>query len=274
MKQKKENKIWVKGGHYIDQEELPKAKCKVVTLIPAKGNSIRVPKKNIKMIAGKPLIAWTIEASLNAKYVDRTFVCTEDEEIKEVSLKYGAEVIDRPKKYAVDSIEEMNSVVQIFREEVNKLLGVENWGQEPEYLVHLMATTPLIESKHIDEALELIVEKQAEMLTSVHYMGAGPQLHCVKINSQGQIERLFRYKDAWNVTWEDREDKREAYWVDSVINIGRYMRYNHFASLSPGTVAYVLDKEEAFDIDVPFDFDIAEMFLKRKIAQENNLKNT
>ena len=263
-----ENKIWIKGGHLVDIEENQKAKCKVVTFIPAKGNSIRIPKKNIKMIAGKPLIAWIIEASLNAKHVDRTFVCTEDDEIKKVALKYGAEVIDRPKKYAVDSIEEMNSVVQIFREEVNKLLKVENWGQEPEYLVHLMATTPLVTSQHIDEALELIVEKQAEMLTSVHCMGSGPQLHSVRINRNGQIEKLYPYKDAWNVTWEDREDRREAYSINSVISIGRYMRYNHFASMGPGTVAYVMDKEEAFDIDVPFDFDIAEMFLKRKLKQK------
>ncbi len=271
MEQDKKKQIWVKGGHYIEPEETPKSQCKVVTFIPAKGNSIRVPKKNIKIIAGKPLIAWAIEASLNAKHVDRTFVCTEDDEIKAVALKYGAEVINRPKNLAVDGIEEMNSIVQLFREEVNKLLEAAEWrqGREPEYLVHLMATTPLITSKHIDEALELIVEKKAEMLTSVHYMGAGPQAHCVRINEKGAMENLFPYKDSWNPTWEDIKDKREAYWINSAISIGRYLKYNHFATLGSGVIAYVLDQEEAFDIDVPFDFEIAEMFLKKRMKQEN-----
>jgi len=242
-------------------------KYKVVSIIPAKGNSIRIPKKNIKVIAGKPLIAWVIEASLASKYVDRTFVSTEDDEIRKVALKYGADVVPRPKKYAVDGVEEMNSVIQHFREYCNSLIPVENWGQEPDYLVHLMATTPLVTGKHIDEALELIVEKQVDMLTSVHKLQFGPRLHCVKIDENGRLERMYKYIDGWNQTNEDRKEKEEVYVINSAISIGTYLRYNHFAGLSPGTLAYIMDPEDSFDIDVPFDFDIAEMFLKRRIEK-------
>ena len=68
----------------------------VLAIIPVRGGSKGIPGKNIKLLAGEPLVAYSIKAAQNSKYVTRTIVSTEDEKIKEVALSYGAEVLDRP----------------------------------------------------------------------------------------------------------------------------------------------------------------------------------
>lgn len=78
-------------------------KYKILGITPARGGSKTIPRKNIKEICGKPLIAWTIEAAKKSKLLDRYVVSTENEEIAEISKKYGAEVIDRPKALATDT---------------------------------------------------------------------------------------------------------------------------------------------------------------------------
>ena len=76
---------------------------RLLAIIPARGGSKRLPRKNILDLAGKPLIAWTIEAALNSKYIDRIVVSTDDQEIANFSIKYGAEVpFERPKSLASD----------------------------------------------------------------------------------------------------------------------------------------------------------------------------
>ena len=97
-------------------------KYKLVSLIQARGGSKRIPRKNIKMMAGKPMLVWTIEASLKSKHVDRTFVSTEDPEIKRIALDCGAEVIDRPAQYAKEAKGkvdyEANGIIMSFKDKL------------------------------------------------------------------------------------------------------------------------------------------------------------
>ena len=74
----------------------------ILAIIPARGGSKGIKRKNVKLLKGKPLVAYSIEAGLSSKYVTRTVVSTEDSEIKEVSLNFGAEVVDRPNELAQD----------------------------------------------------------------------------------------------------------------------------------------------------------------------------
>ena len=78
------------------------AAMNILGITPARGGSKGMPKKNIKVISGKPLIAWTIEAAKEAKVIDRYMVSTEDEEITEISREYGADVVERPPELATD----------------------------------------------------------------------------------------------------------------------------------------------------------------------------
>ena len=75
---------------------------KIIALIPARGGSKGIPRKNIIDVGGKPLVAWSIEASLNSKYVTKTVVSSEDKEILDISKKFGAVIVKRPRQYSTD----------------------------------------------------------------------------------------------------------------------------------------------------------------------------
>lgn len=113
-------------------------------IIPARGGSKGVPGKNIKKLNGNPLLAYPINAAKKSKYVDKIYVSTDDESIKQVALDYGALVIDRPAQYATDT----SLDIDVMRHAVKYLDSYDN-------LVHLRATTPIIDSIILDKAIEL-----------------------------------------------------------------------------------------------------------------------
>ncbi|MEK6900492.1 MAG: acylneuraminate cytidylyltransferase family protein, partial [Nanoarchaeota archaeon] len=119
---------------------------KIVAIIPARGGSKRIPRKNIKLLAGKPLIAYTIEAAKRSASLDRIFVSTEDEEIAKVASYYGAEIIKRPDILATDNA----TTESVLCHAVNNL---EKEGYFPELVVLLQPTSPLRGSYIIDKAV-------------------------------------------------------------------------------------------------------------------------
>lgn len=113
------------------------------SLITARGGSKSVPKKNIIMLKGKPLIAYSILASINS-YSEETWVSTDNENIKKISIEWGANVIDRPKKFATDTIMNEPSLLQ-FAQEVNF-----------DWLIFIQPTSPFIRPKYINQGIEMI----------------------------------------------------------------------------------------------------------------------
>jgi CMP-N-acetylneuraminic acid synthetase len=146
-------------------------KLKVLALIPARGGSKGIPRKNIYKMVGKPLVAWTIESARNAKLIDRVIVSTDDEEIAEVARKFGAETpFMRPKELAEDDTPDL----PVFQHALKWLK--ENEGYEPDVVVQLWATSPYREAKHIDEAVELLLKsgKSADSVRSVTHPSQTP----------------------------------------------------------------------------------------------------
>ena len=124
----------------------------VLAIIPARGGSKGVPRKNIKDLCGKPLIAWTIEEALKSKYIDRLIVSTEDEEIANISKKYGAEVpFLRPTELAKDDTPGVEPLLHC----INWLKDNQNYY--PGYGFTLQCTSPCRKTNHRDEALEQVV---------------------------------------------------------------------------------------------------------------------
>jgi len=121
----------------------------ILAIIPARGGSKGIPGKNIKLLCGKPLIAYTIEASHNSKYITRTVVSTEDEKIKEVAQSYGAEVVDRPAELAQDETKTAPVMLHVLDELEKKE------GYKPDLVILLQATCPLRDENEIDKAFEL-----------------------------------------------------------------------------------------------------------------------
>ncbi|WP_392340483.1 cytidylyltransferase domain-containing protein [Moritella marina] len=133
---------------------------KVLAIIPARGGSKRLPRKNVLPLQGKPLIAWSIEAGLNSHYVDRVVVSTDCHEIAEISKQFGADVpFMRPADIAGDSAT-TNSVILHM---INSLSSTELF----DIVVVLQPTSPLRTSKDIDDALDMLETKQGDGVVSV-----------------------------------------------------------------------------------------------------------
>ena len=133
---------------------------KIIAVIPARGGSKGVPRKNIRLLAGKPLIAYTIEQALGARSVTRTIVSTDDDEIVAVSKEYGAEVVKRPAELATDTATSEAALIHA----LNYLRDTE--GYEPDLVVFLQATSPLRQPDDIDNAIEILQREQADSLFS------------------------------------------------------------------------------------------------------------
>lgn len=133
---------------------------KVIALIPARGGgSKRLPRKNVLPLNGKPLIAWSIDAANNCPYIDKVLVSTDDQEIADIALQFGgAEVPElRPEHLASDTAKTESVLIYT----------LEKFGKGDEILVLLQPTSPLRTTQHINEALELFIEKQALSVVSV-----------------------------------------------------------------------------------------------------------
>jgi N-acylneuraminate cytidylyltransferase len=135
----------------------------VLALIPARAGSKGVPRKNVRVVAGKPLIAWTIEQALASRNVTRTIVSTDDEEIARVAREHGAEVpFLRPAELAHD----LSPDVDAFRHALEWLRHEEAYS--PDFVVHLRPTGPVRDVARVDEAIELMLaHPEADSLRSV-----------------------------------------------------------------------------------------------------------
>jgi N-acylneuraminate cytidylyltransferase len=138
----------------------------IVAVIPARSGSKGVVDKNIKLLAGYPLMAYSIAAAKQAKYIDRIIVSTDSSKYADIARKYGAEVpFLRPPEISGDSSTDYDFVKHLI-EWISH-----NESQLPEYLVHLRPTTPLRDAKYIDVAVERIIQSdEATALRSVHEM--------------------------------------------------------------------------------------------------------
>jgi len=126
-----------------------------LAIIPARGGSKGLPKKNIKVLCGKPLIAWSIEAGLKSKYLDEVMVTTDSQEIADISNQYGANVpFLRPDELASDtatSFDAIKHTIDYYKNELNK---------EFDYIVLLEPTSPLREASDVDNMIEKIIKNE------------------------------------------------------------------------------------------------------------------
>lgn len=145
------------------------SKKKVTAIIPARGGSKGIPAKNIKLLNGKPLIAYTIEAAKNSKYIDYLMVSTDDKEIAKVSERYGANVpFLRNEEFSGDDVPVFPDTVVYVADELEKR------GIKSDIIIVLLPTSPLRNSDHIDKAIEKLVESKSEWVVSICEMESSP----------------------------------------------------------------------------------------------------
>ncbi|NQT66893.1 MAG: acylneuraminate cytidylyltransferase family protein [Actinobacteria bacterium] len=142
----------------------------IYAIIPARGGSKGIPKKNIKYLGGYPLIAYSIIAAKLSSLIERIIVSTDSEEIAEIALKYGAEVpFLRPSSIAKDNSKDSDFMIHAID------WFIKNEGISPEYWVHLRPTTPLRDADVIDDAIKrILINNTADCLRSAHKVSESP----------------------------------------------------------------------------------------------------
>ncbi len=225
----------------------------VLAIIPARGGSKGVSRKNIRIVAGKPLIAHSIEQALSSKKITKVVVTTDDAQIKAVALKYGAEVIDRPAELANDTAP-MLPVLQHAVKEVQK------GNFFPDVVVLFQPTNPLREISQIDAAIQLLVEGNYDSVTAIHKLDLNPSC-VVKVDPHGKTSSY-----AQTQFYGRRQDVEPMYAINGLIYA---YKTEALLGLEKGSWcnnngALIVDKAYSLDIDTEDDLEQANKILNNK----------
>ncbi len=227
----------------------------ILSIIPARGGSKGIPRKNLKPILDKPLTAYSIEASLKSKYITRTIVSSEDSEIIDVSRKYGAEVIVRPDELAQDVTKTAPVMLQVMEE-------LEKQGYRADFVVLLQPTCPLRDEKYIDCAFDYYFEKMKEGYDSCFSAFSIGYTHAKwRILHNNKLESLYDFRI------RPRRQEIEQHYPMICENGAFYAlpwnvlkEVKDFIGYNP--IAYITDR--VIDIDTPEDFKRVEEILNAK----------
>lgn len=210
----------------------------VLAIVPARGGSKGVPRKNIRIVAGKPLIAWTIEEARKSQYIDRIVVSTDDQEIADIAVQYGGEVpFLRPSELARDDTPGTMPVIHM----------LESIGTQYDLVVLLQPTSPLRSVEDIDGAIDLLVNRNAKACVSVVEPDKSPYW-MYSMNSRGHLVPLLKG------IYACRQDIPPAYAINGALYVAEalwLLRTQTF--LNDETIAYVMSKERSADIDTETD---------------------
>jgi len=224
----------------------------ILCVIPARGGSKGLPGKNIKDLAGRPLIAHSIEQAKRSRYVDRVIVSTDSGEIADIARSFGADVpFLRPAELATDT----SSTIDVLLHAMDWMEMKENFAFDILLLLH--ATTPLRSVIDIEQCIELLVDKDADNVFSVTEAHRNPYFNMVEVTENGRIAlvkegRCMTRQSAPTVY--DMNSSVYAWWTEVLKQKkGLFL---------PKTSIFVMPKERSIDIDDLLDFRIAEMLLK------------
>jgi CMP-N,N'-diacetyllegionaminic acid synthase len=218
-----------------------------LAIIPARGGSKRLPRKNILDLAGKPLISWSINAGLRSQYIDRVVVTSDSAEILEISEKIGADVLQRPRDLASD----VSTTFDAIKHSIDNL-------NRYDYIVLLQPTSPLRNENHIDEAIELLGEKNADAVISVCKTGHSPLLSNT-LPDNGSMEGFVQE----NLKNKRSQDLEEFFIINGAIYIcetNLLLKEKSFL-LRSNIFSYRMKRDDSVDIDDRVDFVVAESFL-------------
>lgn len=229
----------------------------MIAFIPARGGSKGLPGKNIRLLNGKPLIAHTIEAALNAKSIDRVIVTTDSEQIADIAKRAGAEVpFLRPANLASDTA----SAVDVYLHAAEYMR--DHFDVNTEKFMVLLPTSPLRTSHHIDEAAELFVKQKATTLISVTEADTPPSWY-MRIDDSGYLHSANFGVQGSLV--KNRQLNATYYIPNGAIYILDYsLLKNERTYYCDSTIPYVMKRNDSIDIDSIDDFEYVEYLMRKK----------
>lgn len=234
---------------------------KVLVIIPARGGSKGLPGKNIRELCGMPLIAWPINAALKSKFVDKIVVTTDDELIAQIARNEGAEVpFLRPSEFAKDESPSSDAILHA--------LNFCEKNDKYDYLILLEPTSPLTESKDIDEALEILNESNYLSIVGVADTEDSHPEFCVEIQDENRITPY--QKDGFEPP-KRRQDLSSVYSFDGSLYISDVEAYKKNKTFyHDSTLGYLSEPWKKFEIDTLIDFLVVETIMKNKNLLRSN----
>jgi CMP-N,N'-diacetyllegionaminic acid synthase len=226
---------------------------RIIAVIPARGGSKSVPKKNIKLLGGKPLIAWPIDVAKQVEKIDRIIVSTDDEDIGGIARQYGAEIYKRPAHLASDEALVIDALRDLYRR-------LRSEGEKSDVMVLLEPTCPFRSAEDVKKCLDLL-EYGADSVATFEEADLNPH-RTWRIN-EGRPEVFIEGADPWL----PRQRLPKAFKLNGGVYAFRIDR------LEPGsrsllfgkTGAVVMPKERSVDIDNAIDFLVAENLIREKL---------
>ena len=218
-----------------------------LAIIPARGGSKRLPNKNILNLAGKPLIAWSIEAAKKSKYIDEVVVSSDSEKILDIAKEYNIKALKRAKYLAT----ELASSIDVLKDVLGNFKNYD-------YLVLLQPTSPLRDETHIDKAIELLKKKNADAVISVCQMEHSP-LWANTLDESLSMENFLK-DEVKNKRSQDLPRYFRLNGAIYICKIDKFLEENSLM-LKNNIYAYIMDRKSSIDIDEEIDFKLAEVML-------------
>lgn len=229
---------------------------KILCIIPARGGSKSLPGKNIKKINGKELIKWTIEQAQSSKYIDYLAVSTDSREIKNVCLKLGCDVIDRPEIYAKDESPSCDAII-------HAIWHLYNLNKRFNVIIQLECTSPLRQPDDIDNAIKYFIDNYGhyDTLISLGKLTSDTEHpYCVKLEDDGYIVPFI--KDSPPIY--QRQQLNDAYSVFGGIYMAKIYQYIQRRTFYMDRIlGYKIQRWQKFEIDDEVDFICCEALMKR-----------
>ncbi|HCE45631.1 MAG TPA: acylneuraminate cytidylyltransferase [Lentisphaeria bacterium] len=228
----------------------------ILAIIPARGGSKGIPRKNIIPVAGKPLIAWTIEEAKKSSHIDRLILSSDNPEIISVARKLGCEVpFRRPAALSTDSSPSIDAVLHALRKV----------GTGYDYIILLQTTSPIRSCEDIDGAIEKCISLNADSCVSVVEPKKSP-FWTYKTDLKGRLVPLIK-----RGLVKRRQDLPQTYCLNGAIYVAKVEWLLKSKSLiGRNTVPYVMGEINSIDIDSRFELDITD-FIIRKMQRESGV---
>jgi len=230
---------------------MKKNNLNILSIIPARGGSKGIPRKNIICLGKKPLIAWTIEASLKSKFITKTIVSSDDDEILNISKMYNSDILKRPYSLSTDNAPSEAVIKHV----------LESLSEQYDYIILLQPTSPLRDFSHIDRAFKDLLKSNATALIST-FETDNKILKSFVQNDDGYIKGISNDK----YPFMRRQDLPKTYMSNGaiyIIKVDEFLKNNSL--LTTKTISFIMDNISSLDIDTIDDINEVNKYLIKKI---------
>lgn len=234
---------------------------RILGVIPARGGSKSVPRKNLAPVEGRPLLAYVIDAARASQRLERFVVSTEDEEIADVARELGAEVpFRRPRELATDEV----SIVPVVR---HAMEAMDALGFHADAVLSIQATSPFLEGDDIDRAVELLERSGADAVCSVERVEHAHPYWVKRLDG----DRILPFNDATDESYLQRQDLPPAYIFDGGLFARRREVLERWSGndfgLGGDVRAIVLGGLKSLHIDDPVELEMVRFFMRQKAGE-------